>query len=335
LIESPGYGEFISVLITRIVTWSGELSSTHKAWFERHIFTLWVSGFRLGAPVADRRHLLLAGVGRPKMPPKKQSEPVSAPFTLALMGAPLLGSSAAAMPAAAPGSAGGQIPALATATAPTSGAIPPRKVPALSVAAIPKVVSTTSSTSQQSAESQQQQPEQGGSGGSRRLPGLLPKMVNEACVAAFGDADGTGDPQVVANARVLLCRCLWSYLSPDEIATLMQSHAGVPPAATRAALTALEAGDRDFFRGYHFRLRLKEQIEAFNLLVTRTAQETLVPKLAEGEERRGEKRKADEPIDGASVAAVPRVAGTLSALPPNRRPTSDTKELDTNTFFSS
>ena len=72
--------------------------------------------------------------------------------------------------------------------------------------------------------------------------------------------------KVVQN---LIERCLQQYMSQTEIITALQTQANIEPGFTCLVWQKLEEQNRDFFKAYSIRLRLKDHIVAFNYLVRR------------------------------------------------------------------
>jgi len=70
----------------------------------------------------------------------------------------------------------------------------------------------------------------------------------------------------------LIERCLNLYMSKTEVEVALQQQAHINPAFTSLVWQKLEQQNPDFFKGYYLRLNLKDQITAFNYLVTQQLQ---------------------------------------------------------------
>ncbi|GER25792.1 hypothetical protein STAS_01390 [Striga asiatica] len=77
------------------------------------------------------------------------------------------------------------------------------------------------------------------------------------------------DIQLVQN---LIERCLQLYMSQREVMNTLLHQAKIEPGFTELVWQKLEAENQDFFRAYHLRLLVKEQILQFNQLLERQAQ---------------------------------------------------------------
>eukprot|EP01089_Gocevia_fonbrunei_P013172 TRINITY_DN329_c0_g1_i1.p1 TRINITY_DN329_c0_g1~~TRINITY_DN329_c0_g1_i1.p1 ORF type:complete len:231 (-),score=37.93 TRINITY_DN329_c0_g1_i1:140-832(-) len=69
----------------------------------------------------------------------------------------------------------------------------------------------------------------------------------------------------------LIEKCLQLYMNEAEIIIALQQQ-NIEPNFTRLVWIKLQEQNPDFFKNYHTRLRLKEQITAFNYLVSQQAQ---------------------------------------------------------------
>jgi uncharacterized protein (TIGR01589 family) len=63
-------------------------------------------------------------------------------------------------------------------------------------------------------------------------------------------------------------RCLQQYMTQTEIITALQIHANVDPAFTCLVWQKLEEQNPDFFFAYYVSIKIRDQIVAFNYLVT-------------------------------------------------------------------
>jgi uncharacterized protein (TIGR01589 family) len=61
--------------------------------------------------------------------------------------------------------------------------------------------------------------------------------------------------------------CLRVYMSADDICEALRVQQGVDAAHTRAIYNSLKSASPEFFEVYELRLRVKEQIAAFNFVV--------------------------------------------------------------------
>eukprot|EP01111_Echinosteliopsis_oligospora_P018201 TRINITY_DN8203_c0_g1_i2.p1 TRINITY_DN8203_c0_g1~~TRINITY_DN8203_c0_g1_i2.p1 ORF type:complete len:206 (-),score=48.54 TRINITY_DN8203_c0_g1_i2:213-830(-) len=67
-------------------------------------------------------------------------------------------------------------------------------------------------------------------------------------------------------------RCLKLYMNQNEVITALSVHANIPPGFTSLVWHKLEEQNPEFFKAYQVRLRAKEQITAFNFLVSQQFQ---------------------------------------------------------------
>ncbi|CAA0812818.1 Plant protein 1589 of unknown function [Striga hermonthica] len=74
------------------------------------------------------------------------------------------------------------------------------------------------------------------------------------------------DIQLVQN---LIERCLQLYMSQREVVNTLLHQAKIEPGFTELVWQKLEAENQEFFRAYHLRLRVKDQILQFNQLLER------------------------------------------------------------------
>ncbi|CAM9691431.1 unnamed protein product, partial [Heterosigma akashiwo] len=71
----------------------------------------------------------------------------------------------------------------------------------------------------------------------------------------------------IKMVQALIERCLQQYLTQTEIITALQLQANIDPSFTCLVWQKLEEQNPDFFYAYNIRLRVKDQIVAFNYLV--------------------------------------------------------------------
>ena len=71
----------------------------------------------------------------------------------------------------------------------------------------------------------------------------------------------------VKSVQNLIERCLSQYMKQAEVIATLQVQADVDPALTCLVWSKLEEANPDFFLSYDVRLKLKDQIVAFNYLV--------------------------------------------------------------------
>eukprot|EP01087_Luapelamoeba_hula_P000331 TRINITY_DN10228_c0_g1_i1.p1 TRINITY_DN10228_c0_g1~~TRINITY_DN10228_c0_g1_i1.p1 ORF type:complete len:489 (-),score=83.51 TRINITY_DN10228_c0_g1_i1:134-1600(-) len=121
--------------------------------------------------------------------------------------------------------------------------------------------------------------------------------------------------QLVQN---LIERCLMLYMNQAEVVTALKSHASIEPNFTNLVWQKLEEQNPDFFKAYHIRLRIKEQINAFNYLVSQQAQ--LLQKTGELNSR---------------LAAACHTPGLPMSLPTSLLSTSFATPLGPNSFSTS
>ncbi|XP_073305877.1 uncharacterized protein [Primulina huaijiensis] len=74
------------------------------------------------------------------------------------------------------------------------------------------------------------------------------------------------DIQLVQN---LIERCLQLYMSQGEVVSTLLQQAKIEPGFTELVWQKLEAENQDFFKAYHMRLIIKDQILRFNQLLER------------------------------------------------------------------
>lgn len=85
------------------------------------------------------------------------------------------------------------------------------------------------------------------------------------------------DIQMVQN---LIERCLQLYLTKDEVISVLREQATIDPEFTQLIWNKLEEQNRDFFKCYYTRLKLKAQIVMFNHLLEQQIQ--VVQKMQRG-----------------------------------------------------
>ena len=71
----------------------------------------------------------------------------------------------------------------------------------------------------------------------------------------------------VKSVQNLIERCLSQYMTQAEVIATLQVQADVDPALTCLVWSKLEEANPDFFLSYDVRLKLKDQVVAFNYLV--------------------------------------------------------------------
>ncbi|KAJ6700102.1 hypothetical protein OIU79_013194 [Salix purpurea] len=76
------------------------------------------------------------------------------------------------------------------------------------------------------------------------------------------------DIQVVQN---LIERCLQLYMNQNEVVDTLLAQAKIEPGFTELVWQKLEEENREFFRAYYLRLKVKQQIEEFNKLLVQQA----------------------------------------------------------------
>ena len=69
------------------------------------------------------------------------------------------------------------------------------------------------------------------------------------------------------SVQNLIERCLNQYMTQAEVIATLQVQADVDPALTCLVWSKLEEANPDFFLSYDVRLKLKDQVVAFNYLV--------------------------------------------------------------------
>lgn len=84
-----------------------------------------------------------------------------------------------------------------------------------------------------------------------------------------GSKISTEDIQEVQN---LIERCLQLYMNQTEVITALHRHSKIEPGFTSLVWQKLEQQNPEFFKAYNIRLRIKEQITAFNYLVSQQVQ---------------------------------------------------------------
>ena len=103
-----------------------------------------------------------------------------------------------------------------------------------------------------------------------------PSAVSSATTATRAEAATSAAPisqERLAQVQRMIEECLRVYMSLDDICEALRVQHAVDPAQTRAIYAALKHDSPDFFLVYELRLRVKEQIAAFNFVV---AQQVLV-----------------------------------------------------------
>nr|GMD90589.1 Angiotensin-converting enzyme 2 [Ipomoea batatas] len=74
------------------------------------------------------------------------------------------------------------------------------------------------------------------------------------------------DIQLVQN---LIERCLQLYMTQKEVVRTLLDQAKIEPGFTELVWQKLEEENQEFFRAYHLRLIVKDQIQRFNKLLER------------------------------------------------------------------
>lgn len=100
--------------------------------------------------------------------------------------------------------------------------------------------------------------------------------ASTAAGAASGSAaqqQETISQQRLIQVQKMIEECLKVYMSVDDICEALRVQHAVEPAHTRSICAALKENSPEFFVVYELRLRIKEQIAAFNFVV---AQQVLV-----------------------------------------------------------
>jgi len=84
-----------------------------------------------------------------------------------------------------------------------------------------------------------------------------------------GDKIGADEVQCVQNH---IEKCLQLYMNQNEVIAALHLQANIEPGFTSLVWQRLEEQNPEFFRAYHIRLRIKEQITAFNFLASQQFQ---------------------------------------------------------------
>ncbi|XP_076925528.1 uncharacterized protein LOC143588398 [Bidens hawaiensis] len=79
-------------------------------------------------------------------------------------------------------------------------------------------------------------------------------------------------PQDLQLVQNLIERCLQLYMSQKEVVSTLLHQAKIEPSFTELVWQKLEEENQDFFKGYHLRLILKDQILKFNKLLQTQAE---------------------------------------------------------------
>ncbi|KAL3819714.1 hypothetical protein ACJIZ3_005619 [Penstemon smallii] len=74
--------------------------------------------------------------------------------------------------------------------------------------------------------------------------------------------------QLVQN---LIERCLQLYMTESEVVSTLLDNAKIEPGFTELVWQRLEAENQEFFKAYHLRLKVKDQIQRFNQLLEKQA----------------------------------------------------------------
>ncbi len=84
---------------------------------------------------------------------------------------------------------------------------------------------------------------------------------------AVGAKDGKISADDIEMVQGLIEHCLQHYMNQTEIIAALHFQANVEPGLTNLVWNKLEEQNRDFFKCYNLRLRVREQLLAFNVLV--------------------------------------------------------------------
>eukprot|EP00877_Chromochloris_zofingiensis_P010372 jgi/Chrzof1/5589/Cz16g08100.t1 len=87
---------------------------------------------------------------------------------------------------------------------------------------------------------------------------------NGPCSSTGGKKISTEDIQLVQN---LIERCLQLYMPQKEVVQTLQNQAKIEPGFTTLVWQKLEEQNPEFFRAYHIRLKVKDQVVMFNHLL--------------------------------------------------------------------
>eukprot|EP00198_Chlamydomonas_reinhardtii_P005281 XP_001694617.1 predicted protein [Chlamydomonas reinhardtii] len=82
--------------------------------------------------------------------------------------------------------------------------------------------------------------------------------------AGSGRKVSTSDIQLVQN---LIERCMQMYMPLKEVVSTLQTQAKIEPGFTQLVWQKLEEQNAEFFKAYHVRLKIKDQIVMFNYLL--------------------------------------------------------------------
>ncbi|KAJ0714054.1 putative angiotensin-converting enzyme 2 [Helianthus annuus] len=77
-----------------------------------------------------------------------------------------------------------------------------------------------------------------------------------------------GDIQMVQN---LIEQCLPYYMTQKQVIDIIYQQEKIEPSFTELVWQKLEEQNQEFFKGYHLRLMVKDQIMEFNKLLDRQA----------------------------------------------------------------
>ncbi|GMH75398.1 hypothetical protein TrLO_g813 [Triparma laevis f. longispina] len=70
------------------------------------------------------------------------------------------------------------------------------------------------------------------------------------------------------TVKTYIEKCMQNYLTQAEIIAFLHHKKKIPPSITCLVWSKLEEQNSDFFYSYNVRLRLKDQVSAFNYLVS-------------------------------------------------------------------
>eukprot|EP01111_Echinosteliopsis_oligospora_P018202 TRINITY_DN8203_c0_g1_i3.p1 TRINITY_DN8203_c0_g1~~TRINITY_DN8203_c0_g1_i3.p1 ORF type:complete len:223 (-),score=56.17 TRINITY_DN8203_c0_g1_i3:213-881(-) len=105
----------------------------------------------------------------------------------------------------------------------------------------------------------------------QQIPNQSVKFPEQMEIPIVGDNNkiSANEIQSVQNH---IERCLKLYMNQNEVITALSVHANIPPGFTSLVWHKLEEQNPEFFKAYQVRLRAKEQITAFNFLVSQQFQ---------------------------------------------------------------
>lgn len=144
----------------------------------------------------------------------------------------------------------------------------------------------------------------------------------------------------ILRVQNLIERCLQQCLSKNEIVATLHTHAKVDPSFTAVVWQKLEEQNPGFFRTYKLQLKLKDQILAFNTLVSKQKEMMSKSGVASSDPRRMENDLLNGIPPPSSMnfsfsptGSMPNPFGPASPLP-FPLPSPIKSELDTHAFFT-